>query len=191
MPRTTIKKKGGTLIELMTAVCLSVIVLAAALSILFTGTASWANGIGNTNSQNSAQMAVRAIAEKIEPAMYVSVSPNGSTLTYELPQTNANGSYVVPLVWDGVTRTITSSNNEIVFNDGASQEVLINSVIYTDPLSPGGKSSYVVFTPTAGSTVKQVTVEVATQYHGYEGNITQNRDREIINLRNVPTVTAS
>ncbi len=191
MPRNTTKKKGGTLIELMTAVCLSIIVLSAAISILFTGTASWANGIGNTNSENGAEMAVRSIAERIEPAMSVSVSPNGSTLTYELPKTNANGTYVLPLAWDGVTRTITSAHNSIIFTDGASQQVLINSVIYTDPLSPGGISPYVVFTPTAGSTIKQVAVEVATQYHGYQGNKTQNRCREIINLRNVPAVTAS
>jgi len=189
MHRVTRKRRGGTLIELMTAVCLSVVVLSAAVGILFSGTASWATGLGKTNSQNDAEMAVRTVAEMVTPAMSVTVSADGSTVTYELPATDSNGNYTIPLVWDGVVRTITSSNNEIIMNDGAAQRVLINSLIYTDPLSTSGIAPYKVFTPLPGSTVRQMTIEIATQYHGYKAATTQNRCRETINFRNVPPLS--
>lgn len=183
------KKRGATLIELMTAVTLSIIVLAGALGVLFSGTASWANGLGQSNAQSDAEMAVRTISEALEPAMSVSVSADGSAVTYELPETDGSGNYVLPLTWDNVTRTISSANNEITMTDGGRTRVLINSVIYTDPLSSTGKASYRIFTPLAGLTVRQITIEVATQFHGYESKIVQNRCRESINLRNVPPLS--
>jgi hypothetical protein len=177
------KKRGGTILELMTAVCLSIVVLSTAVGILFTGTASWANGLGTQNSQNDAVMAVRTLSDILAPAMSVSVSADGSTVTYELPQTDANGNYTYPLAWDDVTRTISTAHNEVILSDGNNERVLINSLIYTDPYN--SNAAYKVFTPLAGSTVRQMTIEIATQYHGYKATTKPNRDRETINFRNV------
>jgi Tfp pilus assembly protein PilW len=188
MPRKTPnKKRGGTLIELMTAVCLSIIVLAGCLGILFSGTASWANGLGKSNSQSDAEMAVRTISNLLEPAMSVSVSSDGNTLTYELPATDTNGNYIVPLTWDGVNRQITANHNQITLVDGNSERVLINSLIYTDPLA--NNAPYKVFTPIVASVTSEVTIEIATQYHGYKAAVTQNRAEATINFRNVSALS--
>jgi type II secretory pathway pseudopilin PulG len=189
------KQRGYTLIEMVVATGLSVMVLGVCLSILFAGSASWSTGLGNTAATSYAQNAVRTISKRLQEAMSVTVAANGQSLTYQLPQTDGQGNYLLPLAWDGVNRQILiQNNNQLVMVDGSQQEVVAYGVIFTDPLSPHGTKPYVPFTPGVGTTTNQVTIEVATQAYAHDtygaSTTVASRERETIYLRNIPQITS-
>ena len=122
--------------------------------------------------------------------MSVTVSSDGTSLTYETP-TLANGTYVTPPTWDGITRTAkrTGTNVVAVGSDGSSQ-TLCENVIGTDPLSSGGTRSYPLFTAGTGTVTRSVTIMVVSQQQvsGTSQKV-YGRHRETIFFRNVPAVT--
>ena len=190
--RTSRKNKlGATLLELLTATVVSVFVLSGCVALLYAGTNSWAQGLGKVGAETDAQMAVRTISNRLAEAMSVSVAANGQSLTYELPQTDGNGNYVLPLAWDGVTRTAKLSGSQMILSDGGSQVVIANGVILTDPLSSGGTAVYKPFVAAPGAITQQVNIEVATQWNGARKNLVSSRERETVFCRNVTIPTAN
>lgn len=188
------KRLGATIIELVVATGISVIVLGACVGIMCAGSASWATGLGHINADNSAQLAVRMIEKRLQEAMWVQVDPNGMGLSYQLPQTDDKGNYVLPLTWDGVNRRVQVENtNQLAFIDDNNSDVIAKGLIFTDPLSPSGTTPYEIFTPNSGATTNQVTVEVATQSYGHKTNGASTkvaaRERETVFLRNIPQTT--
>src|SRR5947209_17276173 len=105
------KRLGATLIELVVATGISVMVLGACVSIMCAGSASWASGLGRIHADNSAQLAVRMVSKRLQEAMSVAVDANGMGLSYQLPQADSAGNYMLPLAWDGVNRRIQIVNN--------------------------------------------------------------------------------
>jgi hypothetical protein len=180
------KRHGATLIEVVTASFLGVMVMLATVMLLISGMASWYRGEGRIRAESTSQIAVRTVAAEIREAMMVSVDANGMGLTYRLPQTDGNGSYLSPAQWDGVTRRIQLNGSNIEVVEGGNARVLCRNVITTDPQSVGGMTAYRIFTSGAGAITRQVTVMVVTRTNSYRQEQSSSRSRETVYLRNIP-----
>lgn len=181
--------RGATLIETLTAATLTVLVLFTGIMVMVSGMNSWAQGQARINAEMQSQRAVRAIANQLRQAMSVTVDANGKGLTFRLPQKDGSGSYIVPAVWDGVTRRIEVSNGKVNLIENGATTTLCNNVILTDPKSLGGTAPYTPFTAGAGSIVRQITVMVATRWNGKRDQLVSSRIRETIYLRNIPQLS--
>ena len=181
-------RRGATLTELLTAAAVSVLALIGATSIMISGSAAWAKGMGKIGAETEAQMSVRVIAQQLREAMAVSVDSGGMGLTFKVPSKDANGNFSVPEVPDGVLHRIEAEGNSLVLITGNTKRVLSKDLIFTDPVSNNGASAYKLFTPGSGLVTRQVTIEVATKRFGYKANTVSTRSRETIFLRNIPIV---
>lgn len=183
------KRRGATLLEVITATGLSSMMLFGALSVFLHGSASWLRGTAKINVNEDAQGAVRAITQELREAMSVAVDGDGLGLSYRLPQVDGNGDYVVPAVWDGIERRIDLDDGRILLSaDGADDKVLCRGVILTDPLS-GTSATYKTFTAGAGTITRQLTVMVVTKANEYRKEDAKSRSRETVFLRNIPELT--
>lgn len=182
-------KRGFTLIETLTAATLTVMALFTSIMVMVSGMNSWAQGQGRINAELQSQRAVRAISSQLRQAMSVVVDADGKGLTYRLPQKDGNGNFIVPAIWDGVTRRVEFSSNKVNLIEGGATTVLCNNVILTDPKSSGGTAPYTPFTAGAGSIVRQITVMVATKWNGKRDQLVSSRVRETIYLRNIPQLS--
>jgi hypothetical protein len=182
------RRRGITVLELLVASSLTVIIVFAAIGALLTTMTSWYRGAGQIAAETSAKQAIRTIASELRPAMEVIVDNDGNGLTYRLPERDADGDFQVPPEWDGVTRRIeldvASDPPVLRISDGHDWRVIARHVIARDPEWAGGH--YRLFTPGEGTTVRQVTVKVATSTPGAGDERVTSRVRETIYLRNVP-----
>lgn len=188
-PRRMNRRRGLTLLEVMTAATIGTVVLMSSLMIFVAGMASWYKGEAKIQAESSSMIAVRHISSILRESMAVSVDGNGQGLTYRLPVKNGDGTFVTPAVWDGVTRRISLTDGVLTHQEGTETDVLVKNVITTDPNSNGGTGPYVIFTPGAGSNTRQVTIMIVTEHNGYKTNKVKSRARETIYLRNIPEIT--
>lgn len=180
--------RGTTLVETLTAAIMTVLVLSGAVAVLLYGLTSWARGEGRIMAETDSEKAIRFVSEKLREAMSISVDANGLGLTYQLPQTDVNGNYITPQVWDGVVRRIELDGTTLNLVTAGKARPICTGIILTDPLSSTGTGVYEIFTSPADAITRQVTVEVVTQRNNKAVNVT-SRDRETIYLRNVPVLT--
>lgn len=177
------RRRGATLVEMMTAAVFTVLVLAGAFAALLSGSSAWIRGGGSMNAEATAQRAVRTVAHELRQAMVVTVDGDGRGLTYRMPMVDGSGSYTVPPVWDGVTRRIELSGANLEIVEGASRRRLASGVVLTDPL---GNQTYRIFTAGAGAVTRQITVQLAVQKNTIKNYQVSSRNRETIFLRNIP-----
>lgn len=186
MKRQFRKRRGATLVEVVTASGIGVLVLSGAVMTLFAGMSSWAQGESRISAESDAQGAVRIISKELREAMAVSVDGNGRGLSYRLPERDGSGDYVVPAVWDGVTRRIEYTDGIIRTFDGESYRTICRGVILTDPLTQGGAGGYRPFVAGSGTIVRQVTVQIVKRAYGNRNHVVTSRRRESIFFRNIP-----
>jgi hypothetical protein len=168
---------------------MTVMVLTAGVGTLLLGLNGWAQGQGRIEAESESQQAVRIMCQTLREACQVKVDANGLGLTYELPSVDSSGDYVVPPVWDGVTRRIELDGSTLNIVTNGYYRPICTGVILTDPTSSSGTAAYKIFTvPTSGS-VKQVTMEVIAQRNSYRSLNLTSRTRETVYLRNVPELT--
>lgn len=184
--RTHRKRRGATLVEVVTASTISVLVLTGAYAALLSGSNTWIKGSGTMDAEATAQRAVRRIANELRQAMSVTVDPDGNGLSYRMPVIDGNGNYTVPPVWDNVTRRIELSGSNINMVTNGVADRIASGVILTDPLSSGGTGTYRLFTAGAGTITRQVTVQVVVQKNTVRTYTKKSRNRETIFLRNIP-----
>lgn len=189
MAKSRKKQRGSTLVELLTASGVTTLVLLGSLSILFAGSASWAQGVGKIGAETDAQMSVRTVSEALSEAMSVTVDPNGMGLSYRVPLKDASGDFALPVTWDGVNRRIEVEGTKLAMIDGGNKRIIASGLIFTDPVSVHGSKPYELFTPGQGNVTRQVTIEVATKRLGFHAKPLLSRSRETIFLRNIPVLT--
>lgn len=180
------KRRGASLVEVVTASTLSVLVLTGAYAALLSGSTTWIKGSGSMDAEATAQRAIRRMATELRQAMSVVVDANGQGVTYRMPVIDANGNYTVPPVWDNVTRRIelNGTNLNIVTN-GVTRRIA-SGVRTTDPLSSGGTTPYRIFIPGAGVVTRQVTIQLVVQKTTVKTYTDWSRNRETVFLRNIP-----
>jgi hypothetical protein len=181
--------RGATLVELLTASTLSLLVFAGTVAVLFAGSSSWARGVGKLGAESDSEMATRVVSQQLRQAMAVSVDANGFGLTYRLPRLGANGSYLVPIAWDGVVRRMSLMGDKLTLIDNGVRRVVARGLILTDPSSKGGAAKYRLFTPGPGAVTHEVTIEVSTSRSAARADKVSSRSRETIFLRNIPQTT--
>lgn len=180
------KTAGVTLVELLVGSTISMLVLYGAVMLMVAGSASWYRGEGKILAETQSQRAVRIISIELREAMSITVDANGLGLNYRLPQKDGLGNYIVPAIWDNVTRRIELSGTNIRIVENGSPRIICRNVILTDPKSTSGTAPYVIFAPGAGTITRQLTVMVVTQTGTLKGGTTTSRSRETLFLRNIP-----
>jgi hypothetical protein len=180
-------RRGHTLVEVLIASFLSTTVLIVAMTVWVTGSLNWLHGQAHIDAESSSEVAIGQIEEDLREAMSVSVTENGNQITYQLPLRNTDGSYGVPLVWDGVTRQIGLTGETLMATgtDGTSQ-TLCRGMSSTDPLAADPTLPYSIFQLGAGTISRSLTITVATTRVGMNNENVLSRSRETIYLRNVP-----
>jgi len=180
--------RGVSLLETLTAAVMTVMVLTAGVGTLLMGLNSWARGQGHIEAESEAQEAVRIMCQKLREACQVNVDANGLGLSYQMPAVDNNGDYVVPAVWDGVTRRIELDGSTLNVVTNGRYRPICTGVILTDPDSANGTSPYTIFSCPANSVVNQVTMEVVAQRNSYRAVNLTSRAKETVYLRNVPQI---
>jgi hypothetical protein len=183
-------RRATTLVETMIAAGLTSMVLIGSVATFFMGAISWTNGQAHLDVETNSQKSVRMISGELRQAMAVAVDGDGNGLTYKLPSVDGTGNYIVPPVWDGVTRRIQLQNtNQIAIVTNGNGRVICRNVILKDPKSDGGNTAYKIFSPGTGAITRSITVMVVSQTTGFRNAITNSRSRETIFLRNIPELT--
>ena len=184
--RTLRRKRGTSLIEVLTAASISALVLVGGVGAFMAGMMSWMKGVGAMDSISKSQDSVKMIAQQLREAMTVNVSADGNTCTYVLPQKDESGSYVIPLAADTTSRSFSLSNGSLIQTIGGNSQTITTNVLATDPTT---NSSYKIFTVNAGTITRQVIITLAVSKQGYRNNWTPSRSRESVYLRNVPQLS--
>lgn len=180
------KTRGVTLVETMTVTLMSTIVIFASLACFLQGASSWAKGQSHMTVEDQSRRSVRIISDELREAMSVFVDADGMGLTYRKPKLDAEGNFVTPVIWDGVTRRIYCSSGKIYLGPSGQERIVCRDVITTDPKLVGNPP-YKTFVPAAGSITRAVDVKVVTSTNsGVDATKTISRKRETIFLRNVP-----
>ena len=171
------------MVEVVVGAGLSVITLVGGVGCFMAGMMSWMKGVGAMDSMNKSQDSVKLVCQQLREAMSVTIDDTGTQVTYSLPSKDSSGSYVLPLVSDGVTRQFTLSNGSLSHTVGSSSRVISTNVLSTDPAT---NQAYRPFSANNGDVTRQVVVTLVTSKQGFRNNWTPSRSRESVYLRNVP-----
>jgi hypothetical protein len=180
------KRRGVTLIETVVAAGFSVIAITGAVMLFLSGAMAWTRGAGRMDAETKSHFAIRLISRELREARSVVVDANGQGLTYQLPLKDEDGSYHLPMTWDGRSRRIELVGNTLRVVDGEAVHRICTGVALTDPLSPGGSGTYRIFTPGSGSITRSLSVMVVSTRNADYNKTATSRSRETIYLRNIP-----
>jgi Tfp pilus assembly protein PilW len=182
--------RGYSLVETLMAVSLTSIVLLTATSVFMYASYRWIQNSVSVKADADSSLAVQMIDRQLRQAMVITVDPNGNGVTYELPMQNPDGSYAVPLLWDGVTRRIALQGTTLVMSgsDGTSETLAFNVYPY-DPLAPPN-TAYQIFTAPAVTSFTSLNVMVVTGLGDNAQNLVTSRSRQTVYLRNIPQTTS-
>ncbi len=187
------RRRGGfTLIEAVTAALMTVMVVGGAIGTMMVGMRSWTQGQGLVEAELDAQQSMRAVVRELRESMAVTVDNDGKGVSYRLPARDGSGEFIVPAVWDGVTRRIS-----IVANNGGKFDLKIGSIgnmsrisksiVLTDPEQLG--IAYRPFEAGPGTIKRSITIVFVSNALGAKDRVTYSRNREVLYLRNVPSLT--
>jgi Tfp pilus assembly protein PilW len=188
--RPTRRTRGMTLTETMMAVSLTATVLITSISVFIFGSYTWIKGSQHVKAEADSALAVQTMDRQLRQAMSVVLDTNGNGVTYELPLQNTDGSYSVPLVWDGITRRIALQGTSLVMAGSDGTAVTLAWSVYSyDPLAPPS-TPYQIFTAQSGQVISSLTVMIVTGQMDGEQNLITSRSRQAIYLRNLPQTTS-
>lgn len=175
-----------TLMEAAVGVFVMAMVVFGSLLAMLATLQTWTRGQARIAAEVKTSQALRIVVGELREAMDVTIDANGKGITYRLPSRDANGAYIVPVTWDGVTRRIfANANNDLVVQDNTGTRTLLKGLVYQDPSR--GTGTYNLFTPGQGAMVRQVTVMLVTQNTFAYAQNAYGRFRETVALRNLPT----
>lgn len=178
--------RGATLVEVTFAAALSTIVLFGAINTFLSGSVAWVRGQGKIDAETGSQRAVRQVSRELREAMSVIVDADGQGLTYRLPTKLGDGSYSMPVTWDGVARRIYLASGSLYVSRESVTKRLCNGIITTDPQSSGGSAPYKIFNAGAGTITRSLNVMVVSRQNTDRTSTATSRSRETIYLRNIP-----
>ncbi len=177
--------RGTTLMEVIISAGIGTLVMTASMSIFFFGMNSWYRGQGRIEAEGSANQAIRAMTAELREALSLTIDSDGQGVTYQLPTKNTDGSYVVPMTSDGVSRRIALVSGNVLLTVGTSSRTMVRNVITTDPTS---NAAYTVFSTSSSVIVRQLNILLVTRRATVKTETYTNRTRETIYLRNVPEI---
>lgn len=184
--RRNYRRRGATMVEVVVGAGLSVITLIGGVGCYMAGMMSWMKGVGAMDSISKSQDSVRLVCNQLREAMSVTINESGTVVTYAMPSKDENGSYVLPLASDGVTRNFTLSNGSLTQTVGQNTRLISANVLNIDPATG---ASYKPFSANNGDVTRQVVVTLVTSKQGFRNNWTPSRSRESVYLRNVPQLS--
>ncbi len=186
------KRRGVTLLEVLTASLLTTMVLFSVVMALLSGTKSWAVGQGKIDADIRSQQCIRLISNELQKAMVVNVASSGKKVDYYLPKLDDTGAVKMPTESDGVLRTIRVVDG----NDGYSTlemgvdgdyRMLADHIILEDPLNKD--KPYKPFIAGPGTITRQCEVMLIIEQIGAGKETVYSRIREKLYLRNIPSTT--
>ncbi len=196
------KRSGFTLVEAMVASVLSTVVMFVAVGAFLAGIGNWARGESWIDVQQQSRNGVRAVSDALREAMAVTVDSDGMGLHYRMPVTGSDGSFSVPMLWDGIDRRIYYEDGSLWVDDGATRHIAARNVITVDPFQtatnartvviekgPYTAPAYRIFTADVSVNTRSVVVCLVTRSRGRGSETVHARHRETIFLRNVPSIT--
>jgi type II secretory pathway pseudopilin PulG len=179
------RQRGLSVLEILFSVSIFGLVIAGALFALMGTLSAWDRGQARIQAELECQQALRRVTSTLQEAMHAQVDSDGMGITYRLPQKDAQGSILFPLTWDGVDRRIELDGSNLRMSSPSGWQILLNNVMTTDPNDPGG-GTYRLFLASAGTTVRQVIVQIAVERRLRNNQKVWARARESVRLRNVP-----
>lgn len=178
--------RGTTLLETLTVATMSCFVLTGAVGAFLATSAASLVGQSKLDTQTGAQNAVRVASLELREALSVTVDSDGRGLSYTKPAKQANGTYTMPLVTDGVNRRIWLTNTGRLMMTGINEDqprLLCRGVVTTDPTT---NQTYRIFTAGSGMITRSLTIQVVSQASTTSSSVRSSRARESVFLRNVP-----
>lgn len=184
MKNPSFRYRGFTLPEVLLGVSVLAFVTFGALLALVGTLSGWATGQARIQAETDAQRALRRVTDALQEAMWAQVDGDGMGITYHLPTRDGSGNIAFPLAWDGIERRIELAGTDLRICDNAGCQTILTDVTTADPNRPSG--GYTMFVASAGSTVRQVTVQIVVRRTVRPGHDVWARTRESVRLRNVP-----
>jgi hypothetical protein len=164
------KKRGFTLVELLSGMSTMVVVLLGTLTLLVTGLKSFKKTSSDVDITNQNANSMRKISETLRQAMNVTISNSGKTITFNLPRMGAvdpvtgEKELLEPLTSDGVSRSfnVDFAAGKLTQNPGG--KILISNLAATDPLQGSSQynQAYTPFQLTTIGSYRAITINLIT-----------------------------
>jgi type II secretory pathway pseudopilin PulG len=185
------RRKGFTFVELLLGVGLMAFIILGVLSLLITSLRSIERTTTDINLSQPNAQAVRRVSESIRQAMEVTISNSGNTISYRLPKMNATNDPAtgekelqIPLEWDGVNRSFSITNGNLVEMPG--NRVLLRNISAVDP-QPGStqfNQSYSKFQLSNLGSQRAITINLITS-RDVQGKTRYSRMRTTVVIQNL------
>jgi C-terminal processing protease CtpA/Prc len=128
------------------------------------------------------------VRDNLKEAMEVTIDPDGNGINFKLPAKDANGNYITPLTYDGISRRFALSSGSLILTVNGNSTTILTNVVTKDHRGDGSSPTYQIFTPGTGSIIRIVTVQLVTDRVIQNGQHAYGRVREQILLRNTPQI---
>lgn len=165
------RKRGFTLLELMTGLTVMAMVILGSMTLLITGLTSFKKTQSDVDITNQNAQAVRRIGEILRQAMNVQITNSGKTISFNLPKMGGvdplTGEKEVldPLTSDGVARSYVVDTAAGTLTEQPGGRVLIRNISDKD-LQQGStqyNQAYVPFQLTTFGSYRAVTINLITK----------------------------
>lgn len=175
-------RRGFTLLETLTATSLFTVMLLSGVSLMLNGVSSYERDITRTSAEADVGRAIRIISEQVRQAVTVTVDLDGQGLTYTLPARQTDGSLVVPITSDGITRRIyRTANGQHLAIDGMNQKSTpLRTQIIVEDLAPANVTGPLF---SISMTNRALTMGIASRVTTGQETFTP-RKTEIVKIRN-------
>lgn len=175
-------RRGFTLLETLTATSLFSVMLLSGVTLMLNGVSSYERDVTRTSAEADVGKAIRVISEQLRQAVTVTVDTDGQGLTYTLPARQGNGSLVVPITSDGITRRIyRTANGQRLAIDGMNQtSTPLRTFILVEDLAPADVTGPLF---NLSPTNRALTIGISSRVTTGQETFTP-RKTEIVKIRN-------
>ena len=186
------RRRGFTLVELMTALGLFSIVFFGAASLYVAGLRSYYSTSTDADLAQKNAQGIRRVVETLREAVSLSINSDGTQITFQSPKKAGSADpvtgeteYIVPVVGDGVAKTFTvTTGGNLV--EGSSGRTLCKNIVTTDPYPQSSQynQKYMPFQFASVGSSKAVSVNLIT-YQNLGTRKRYARMKTTVLLRNV------
>lgn len=166
------RRRGMTLVEILVALGIVAMVILGSVSLLLSGLTSFSRTSSDAALTGTNAQGLRRVSECLRTAMSVTVSPDGRTVSYQVPALSGSTDpvtgereYSEPMVSDGTTRSFVVNRTARTLTETATGRVLVRNITDTDP-QPGSTQygqTYAPFSVTTIGSARAVTINLITQ----------------------------
>ncbi len=189
------KRRGSTLVEVMTATVLVSMLIISALALLSTSLRSFNKTDKRIEMSDEGAIALRKISEELRSAVVVDILSSGREVAFELPLRNTHVDpvtgeyeYATPVVTDGIDRRYyVSSDGDLMYKVGTSAPRRIMAGVMDldpDPESAHYNQPYPVFSLEKLSNRQSLRITVIAERETVSGTQRNRMSTEAL-LRNV------